>query len=66
MFGNSAIQTVFETVFPPQCISCQAIVEKTGGLCGPCWRDTHFILGLACAKCGAPLIGDESEQDEWC
>ena len=66
MFGNSAIQTVFETIFPPQCISCQVVVEKTGGLCGPCWRDTHFISGLACVKCGAPLMGDDSDHDVWC
>lgn len=66
MFGASAIQTVFETVFPPQCISCQAIVEKSGGLCGSCWRDAHFISGLVCSKCGAPLPGDESDQEEWC
>ena len=66
MFAASAIQTVFETVFPPQCISCQTMVAKTGGLCGPCWRDTHFISGLSCSKCGAPLPGEESDRDEWC
>jgi len=66
MVVASAIQTVFETVFPPQCISCQALVETNGGLCGPCWRDTHFISGLSCDKCGAPLPGETSDRDELC
>ena len=70
MFGNriaaAAIQTVFETIFPPQCLSCSAIVSAAGGLCPDCWRDTHFINGLICDKCGSPLPGDESDECVLC
>lgn len=44
-------------VFSPQCLSCSDPVQDDGGLCGPCWRDTPFILGLCCDLCGAPLPG---------
>lgn len=44
-------------IFPPQCLSCGDPVQNEGGLCGPCWRDTPFILGLCCDLCGAPLPG---------
>jgi predicted amidophosphoribosyltransferase len=44
-------------IFPPQCLSCGDPVQDEGGLCGPCWRDTPFILGLCCDLCGAPLPG---------
>ncbi len=44
-------------IFPPQCLSCGDPVQDEGGLCGPCWRDTPFILGLGCDLCGAPLPG---------
>lgn len=44
-------------IFPPQCLSCGEPVQDDGGLCGPCWRDTPFILGLCCDLCGTPLPG---------
>ena len=28
-----------------------------------CWRDTPFISGLTCDKCGTPLPGDETGED---
>lgn len=46
-----------EIVFPPQCLLCGALVQSGGGLCGACWRETPFILGLTCDLCGAPVIG---------
>ena len=70
MSGNNyaarALQTVFENVFPPQCMACNSLVAQSGGLCGQCWGDTHFISGLVCDKCGAPLPGDEGGEDEYC
>ena len=70
MLGNrirtTAIQTVFQVIFPPQCVACSAIVSETDGLCPTCWRDTHFISGLVCDKCGTPLPGEDSDTDELC
>jgi ComF family protein len=34
-------------------------VEQDFTLCGTCWRDTPFVAGLVCDRCGIPLPGDE-------
>ncbi|MHC0052070.1 double zinc ribbon domain-containing protein [Actibacterium sp. D379-3] len=53
------LQSALRLIYPPQCISCGALVDSDFGLCGPCWRDTHFISGLVCDTCGTPLPGDD-------
>lgn len=57
------IQTALRVVYPPRCLSCGDAVESDFGLCGPCWRDTPFIIDPCCDACGAPLpegLGDVS------
>lgn len=54
------LQSALHLIFPPQCISCGALVESDFALCGSCWRDTHFISGLVCDSCGTPLPGDDA------
>ena len=51
--------TLINVIYPPRCLACAEATDAPGGLCPGCWRDTHFILGTTCAKCGTPLIGDE-------
>jgi ComF family protein len=60
------MQALIEAIYPPQCITCDALVASDFGLCADCWRDTPFVAGLACAKCGLPLPGDASETDAVC
>lgn len=52
------MQSLLRLAFPPQCISCSAMVEMDGGLCGACWKEAVFLDGLCCDKCGVPLMGD--------
>ncbi len=52
------LQTALALIYPHQCVSCGEMVERSGGLCGACWRDTPFILGTCCDTCGAPLPGE--------
>lgn len=59
---GGAVQVVLRAIYPPQCLTCDARVTTDFGLCGPCWRDTPFIAGLTCDKCGVPLPG-EGPQD---
>lgn len=59
------MQSAMSMLFPPQCLSCNALVEDRFSLCGPCWRETPFIMGLACDHCGVPLMG-EGAGDELC
>lgn len=50
---------MLRTVFAPQCVGCGGLVESDFALCGSCWRDTGFVAGLVCNKCGVPLPGED-------
>lgn len=60
------LQSALELIYPPQCVSCGALVDCAFGLCGTCWRDTHFISGLVCDCCGVPLPGEDSDPSLRC
>lgn len=60
------MQSLLRLAFPPQCISCRGLVDQEFGLCGTCWRETPFILGLVCEQCGIPLPGDDAGGDATC
>lgn len=62
----SGLQSVIRAIYPPQCASCRALAETDFALCGPCWRDAHFISGLTCDHCGVPLPGEEGEDAVHC
>lgn len=47
-----------DAVFPLTCLLCDARVEGPG-LCPACWRDTPFVTGAACGRCGAALPGGD-------
>ncbi|WP_172297912.1 double zinc ribbon domain-containing protein [Pseudoruegeria sp. HB172150] len=52
------MQSLLNLAFPPQCVSCGALVRESFGLCGVCWRETPFVTGLVCEQCGVPLPGE--------
>lgn len=60
------LQAVLHLIYPPQCLSCDALVTTDFGLCGACWRETPFITGLVCNQCGTPLPGQDTGQPEVC
>ena len=60
------MQSALRFIYPPQCLSCNTLVDENFGLCGPCWRDTPFIAGLTCDACGTPLPGDDHGATELC
>lgn len=53
------LQGALHLIYPPQCLTCDALVTSDFGLCGTCWRDTPFITGLVCDRCGVPLPGED-------
>lgn len=59
-------QTAMRMIYPAQCLGCGGIVHSEFGLCGPCWSQTPFIHGAACAQCSAPLIGPQIDQTDLC
>ncbi|PWE33527.1 amidophosphoribosyltransferase [Maritimibacter sp. 55A14] len=60
------LQTAIRLLYPPQCISCDALVETEFGLCGSSWAETPFLSGLACDMCGLPLPGEAAAGPEFC
>lgn len=60
------LQAALHLVYPPRCLTCDALVTTDFGLCGPCWRETPFVTGLVCDRCGLPLPGQDSGQPEYC
>jgi ComF family protein len=55
--------TLINTVYPPRCLACTEATEQPHGLCPACWRETHFITGTTCDRCGVPLIGEAGAED---
>ncbi len=62
----SILTGLANTVFPPQCLSCGEETEENQALCGGCWPQAHFISGLICDACGAPLPGESQDEIQYC
>jgi predicted amidophosphoribosyltransferase len=60
---GSLKSTLIDTIFPPRCLACTTATDAAQGLCPDCWRDTHFISGTTCRRCGVPLLGDAGRED---
>lgn len=58
--------SLLHAIYPAHCASCGETVEGDGGLCGPCWRETQFIMGHVCEGCGTPLVGESDGQKDYC
>ncbi len=60
------MQSALHLLFPPQCLGCGVLVADDFGLCANCWRDTPFIAGLVCDRCGTPLPGGDDGEEACC
>jgi len=49
---------VLDLILPPQCLKCDVIVESSGALCLPCWREINFTSPPWCHACGLVLEFD--------
>ncbi|MFV0360908.1 ComF family protein [Tropicimonas sp.] len=63
---HAAARGLSRIIYPPACLTCNAIVGTEGAFCGPCWRETPFIAGLVCDLCGVPLPGDDPGEPVLC
>jgi len=57
--GRALTLAAIRTIYPPQCISCEALVAEEGALCATCWPQVPFVFGLCCDSCGVPLPGQD-------
>ncbi len=60
------MQRLLNIIYPPRCLTCDEHVEKNNALCGHCWRETPFIIGAVCNKCGTPLVGEDTGENSLC
>ncbi len=60
------MQRLLRAIYPPTCLTCDERVTTDFGLCGACWRQTVFITGLVCDRCGTPLPGQDEGQPVFC
>ncbi len=60
------MQSLLQIIYPSRCITCDELIENAHSLCGACWRETHFIDGTGCDKCGTPLIGQDQNETALC
>lgn len=55
-----------DTIFPPRCGCCGALVESQGRLCTECWHGLEFIRPPCCAACGYPFFHSYMEEGALC
>ena len=48
-------RTALDTVLPPQCLACDALVATPGSLCPDYWDDAVFVSAPFCSACGVPF-----------
>jgi len=47
-----------DLLLPPQCPSCDAVVDAQGVLCASCWQAIDFLTDPQCSACGLPFEFD--------
>jgi ComF family protein len=52
------MQRLARFLYPPQCLTCDEIVDFVYGLCPKCWSETPFVTQNGCEMCATPLIGE--------
>ena len=52
--GRAARRAV-DTILPPRCLGCGALVGAPGTVCPECWRGIDFITAPYCHGCGLPF-----------
>jgi len=62
----AVLQSLLTTLYPDQCVACEALTDAPHGLCGACWRETPFLEGLGCVLCAAPLPGAGDFTEDFC
>jgi len=64
------LDSLLSIIYPQNCAVCDKDVgRRAGGVaCGDCWAETRLFSGIEslCAKCGAYLSPNPSNEDIWC
>ena len=49
---------LLDALLPPECLTCEAAVDRQGAVCAACFRDLAFVTDPLCARCGVPFTHD--------
>ena len=52
---SKSLNNCIDAVFPPVCVSCEAMLEDVGRLCPQCWSEIQMIDKPICPITGTPL-----------
>lgn len=52
-----ALRRVLDSLLPPQCLNCNAVVDAPGSLCAACFQKFTFVTPPCCDHCGIPFEG---------
>ena len=52
-----AMRLILDSLLPPQCLCCNAVVDSPGSLCAACFARFTFITPPVCECCGIPFDG---------
>ena len=53
---NRLGRVALDTLLPPNCLTCEAPVERQGTQCGDCFRQLTQVTAPFCVHCGVPFI----------
>ena len=60
------LRRLVDSVLPPRCLHCQAMVDGDGALCADCWPLFDFLAPPLCDSCGFPFEYDPGPRDTVC
>lgn len=56
--ARHAARRALDTILPPRCLGCGAVIDRQGALCPTCWSGIDFLSAPLCAVCGLPFEVD--------
>lgn len=60
------LRRLVDSMLPPRCLHCQAMVEGAAALCSDCWPLFDFLAPPLCGNCGFPFEYDPGPHDTIC
>ncbi len=60
------LQRLVDSMLPPRCINCRALVDRETALCTDCWPLVDFLAPPVCLCCGFPFEYDPGPADTLC
>ncbi len=60
------LRRLVDSMLPPRCINCRALVDREAALCGDCWPLVDFLAPPLCRCCGFPFEYDPGLEEALC